>query len=133
MRRSSTIVEEEDGDVNVTPLLDIVFIMLIFFIVTSVFIKEPGAEVTRPPADVFDETNPAILVAITPDNEIWIDGDEVEIDAVGITVQRLRAENPKGGAVIQADENSEAKFLVDVMDQINNAGVTEVHIATRER
>ena len=132
MKRSVLDTPEEDSDVNVTPLLDIVFIMLIFFIVTSTFIKEPGVEVLRPPAETAEDTRPAILVAITAENEIWIDKEEVELDAVGVVVQRLRAENPKGGAVIQADEGSEAQTIVDVMDQLSAAGVSQVVISTEE-
>ena len=122
----------DDDDVNMTPLLDIVFIMLIFFIVTSTFVKEPGEEVIRPYAETSQDLTPAILVAINDRNEIWINKEEVELDAVRVTVQRMRAENPKGGAAIQVDEESETSYLVEVMDQLNLAGVPSVAIVTKE-
>ncbi|MEM8988589.1 MAG: biopolymer transporter ExbD [Pseudomonadota bacterium] len=124
--------EEEDVDVNMTPLLDIVFIMLIFFIVTSTFVKEPGQDVIRPPAVTSTDQKPAILVAITADNEIWINKEEVEVDSVRFAAERLRAENPKGGAVIQADADSDAQYLVDVLDQLQAAGVRQIAVATEE-
>ncbi|MEM9749613.1 MAG: biopolymer transporter ExbD [Pseudomonadota bacterium] len=123
---------EDEEDINITPLLDIVFIMLIFFIVTSTFVKEPGAEITRPVAETAVTTSPGILVAIDPNNTIWINKQEVEIEGVRVAVERLRAENPKGAAVVQADEGSEAQYLVDVMEQISAAGVESIYIAADE-
>lgn len=125
-----TSQQDEGDDVNVTPLLDIVFIMLIFFIVTSTFIREPGTDIVRPEAETDDVQKPAILVAINSENEIWIDKEQVEVDAVRFIAARMRSENPRGGAVIQADEDSEARYLVQVMDQLNAAGVDTVAIAT---
>ena len=130
MANRRQISEEEDTDVNMTPLLDIVFIMLIFFIVTSTFIREPGTDVNRPPAETAAETKPAILVAINANDEIWIDKEMVEVDAVRFIAQRLRSENPRGGAVIQVDRESEARYLVEVMDQLSAAGIQSVAIAT---
>jgi len=126
------VQEADEEDINITPLLDIVFIMLIFFIVTSTFVKEPGAEIVRPPAESVKETSPGILVAIDSNNTIWINKEEVDIDGVRVAVERLRAENPKGSAVIQADVGSEAQFLVDVMEQITAAGVEEQFISTEK-
>lgn len=129
MRRSK-IEDSENVDVNITPLLDIVFIMLIFFIVTATFIREPGTDITRPPADTSADAKPAILVAINSANEIWIDKEQVDLDAVRIVAAQLRSENPRGGAVIQVDEEAETRFLVQVMDQLGAAGVQQVVIAT---
>lgn len=120
-----------EDDVNVTPLLDIVFIMLIFFIVTSTFVKEPGVDITRPGAITSKEQKlAAILVAITADDEIWINKKQVKLDEVRSAVQQLRRENPKGTAVVQADVKSKSRFLVEVINQIRDAGVTEVAVST---
>lgn len=126
-RRSKRRSSGEDSDVNVTPLLDIVFIMLIFFIVTATFIKEPGVEVNRPDADTAeDQRLVSILVAIDSENNIWINQEQVPMEGVRSAVERLRRENPRGSAVIQADGGAHSEYLVDVLDQIRAAGVDDV-------
>lgn len=118
--------DAEEGDVNVTPLLDIVFIMLIFFIVTATFIKEPGVTVQRPDAQTAEEQRlVSVLVAIDSNNRIWINREETPLEAVRVAVERLRRENPRGSAVIQADGNAESEYLVEVLQQIRDAGVQE--------
>lgn len=127
LRRSNRSRSGDDSDVNVTPLLDIVFIMLIFFIVTATFIKEPGITVERPDADTAEEQRlVSVLVAISSENTIHINQDEVPLDGVRATVERLRRENPRGSAVIQADGNADSEYLVDVLKQIREAGVDDV-------
>ena len=127
MARSKRVAKADDSDVNVTPLLDIVFIMLIFFIVTATFIKEPGVDVTRPEAlTAEDQRLVSILVAIDSENTIWINRKEVSLDSVRATLERLRRENPRGSAVIQADGNAHSEYLVDVLNQIRAAGVEDV-------
>lgn len=127
MARSRRVAKADESDVNVTPLLDIVFIMLIFFIVTATFIKEPGVDVTRPEAQTAeDQRLVSILVAIDSDNTIWINRKEVALDAVRATLERLRRENPRGSAVIQADGRAHSEYLVDVLQQIRAAGVDDV-------
>lgn len=131
MARRNFAQEENEEDVNVTPLLDIVFIMLIFFIVTSTFVKEPGVDVTRPEAETGSERRLAsILVAVTEEDEIWINKDQVELNEVKIIVEELLRENPKGTAVVQADAKSKARFLVEIVEQIRQAGVTDVAVST---
>ena len=118
--------DAEDSDVNVTPLLDIVFIMLIFFIVTATFIKEPGVTVQRPPADTAEEQRlVSILVAIDSNNQIWINRQETPLEGVRAAVDRLRRENPRGSAVIQADGSADSEYLVEVLQQIRDAGVQD--------
>lgn len=118
--------EAEEGDVNVTPLLDIVFIMLIFFIVTATFIKEPGVTVQRPPAQTAEAQRlVSVLVAIDSQNRIWINREETPLETVRVAVERLRRENPRGSAVIQADGSADSEFLVKVLQQIRDAGVQE--------
>jgi biopolymer transport protein ExbD len=122
--------EEEENEINLTPMLDVVFIMLIFFIVTASFIKEAGIDVNRPDAPSADsQDDAAILIAISPNDEIWIDRRQTEPTAVRGMIERLHAENPKGGIVIQADEESTNEMLVVVMEAAKQAGVTNVAIA----
>lgn len=118
--------DAEDSDVNVTPLLDIVFIMLIFFIVTATFIKEPGVTVQRPDANTAEEQRlVSVLVAIDSNNRIWINREETPLEAVRVAVERLRRENPRGSAVIQADGSADSEYLIEVLQQIREAGVQE--------
>ncbi len=123
--------EEEDNEINLTPMLDVVFIMLIFFIVTASFIKEAGIQVERPDAPTADkQEDAAILIAISANDEIWIDRKEMDPRAVRGMIERLHAENPKGSIVIQADEESTNEMLVIVMEAAKQAGVANVAIAT---
>ncbi|MAV81805.1 MAG: biopolymer transporter ExbD [Flavobacteriales bacterium] len=123
----------EDSTIDITPMLDIVFIMLIFFIVTTTFIKETGVEVNRPNAStaVADERG-NILIAITENNEIYIDKRLIDLRAVRANVERLKAENPEGSVIIQADKNSKTGLLVETMDQVRLAGVQNVSIAAEK-
>jgi biopolymer transport protein ExbD len=114
--------------------MDIVFIMLIFFIVTSTFVKEPGIEVNRPEAQTAKIRKfAAILVAVNAENEIYINKEEVPLDAVRTTVEALKAENPKGTAVVQVDRAADTRYLVEVVNQIKAAGVSEVAVSTEDR
>jgi biopolymer transport protein ExbD len=125
--------EEEENEINLTPMLDVVFIMLIFFIVTASFIKEAGIEVNRPTATTWDKMEDAnILIAISPGDEIWIDKKVIEPRAVRPTIERLHAENPKGSIVIQADAESTNEALTIVMEAAKQAGVTNVAISTTQ-
>ena len=123
--------EEEENEINLTPMLDVVFIMLIFFIVTASFIKEAGVQVERPDAPTGErQEDAAILIAIRENDEIWIDRKETDPRGVRGVIERLHAENPKGSIVIQADENSTNEMLVIVMEAAKQAGVANVAIAT---
>ena len=130
MRKRKRIEAEDDIDLNITPMLDIVFIILIFFVVATSFVKESGVDVSRPGAHSSERKERGnIMVAITADNAIWIDKREVDIRAVRASIERLHAENPEGAVVIQADENSRTGLLVQVIDQARLAGVSDVSIA----
>ena len=123
----------EDAEINITPMLDVVFIMLIFFIVTSTFVKESGAEVTKPEAvNAEQQKRVAILVAITDDNKIWMNNEEVDVTEVAITADKLHQENPQGGVVIQADTKSEAGMLLKVMDQLRQVAFPYISISTEK-
>ena len=125
--------EEEDSEINMTPMLDVVFIMLIFFIVTASFVKESGIDVNRPPAATAEKKDRAsILVAINNKNEIYINRRKVDVRAVQANIERLYAENPQGSVVIQADRKSTTETLVKVMDASRSAGVYDVSLATDE-
>ncbi len=124
------VQEEEESEINLTPMLDVVFIMLIFFIVTASFIKEAGIDVNRPDAATADTmADAAILVAISPGDDIWIDRKQVDLRNVRAALERLRAENPKGSMVIQADEDSTHEALVGVMEAAKAAGIANVAIS----
>jgi biopolymer transport protein ExbD len=129
MRRHRRTVED-DSEINLTPMLDVTFIMLIFFIVTSSFVKEAGIDVNKPAAATAETKERGnILVAITDTGQIWIDKRPVDVRAVRANIERLHAENPQGSVVIQADENSKNGLLVKVMDAAREAGVGNVSIA----
>jgi biopolymer transport protein ExbD len=124
--------QEDESDINMTPMLDIVFIMLIFFVVTASFVKESGIDVNRPGAVTAERKERAsILVAINDRGQIWIDKRQVDIRAVRANIERLLAENPHGSVVIQADEHSQNGILVRVMDAARQAGVDNVSIAAQ--
>ena len=125
--------ERDESTIDITPMLDIVFIMLIFFIVTTSFVKETGVEVNRPNAAtaVRDERG-NILIAITANDEIWIDKRMIDLRSVRANVERLKAENPEGSVIIQADKSSKTGFLVETMDQVRLAGVQNVSIAASQ-
>ena len=125
------VEEEEQSEINLTPMLDVVFIMLIFFIVTASFIKEAGLDVNRPDAPV-TESKPEdanILVAISANDEIWIDRRLIDPRAVRANIERLHAENPEGSVVIQPNKRSTHKMLVVVMDAARQAGVYSISLA----
>jgi biopolymer transport protein ExbD len=116
--------DEEETEINLTPMLDVVFIMLIFFIVTASFVKEAGIDVDRPDAaTAVSKQNASILIAISSKNEIWIDRRKVNAQGVRAHIERLRAENPEGAVVIQADKDSHAEALLAVMDAARETGV----------
>jgi biopolymer transport protein ExbD len=121
---------EEETEINLTPMLDVVFIMLIFFIVTASFVKEAGIDVSKPAASTAERKERGnILIAITELGQIWIDKRPVDPRAVRANIERMHAENPQGGVVIQADKNSKNALLVTVMDAAREAGVYDVSIA----
>ena len=125
--------QEEAEEINMTPMLDVVFILLIFFIVTASFVKEAGIEVNRPEAATAVKKERAnILVAISDQGDIWINKRKVDVRAVQANIERLKAENPQGTVVIQADQKATTDILIKVMDSARAAGVYDVSIAAQE-
>ena len=115
--------EDEEG-INLTPMLDVVFIMLIFFIVTASFVKEAGIDITPPEAKTaINKKKANILVAISASNEIWIDRRKVDKQAVRSMIERLHADNPEGSVLIQADMDSYSETLMVVMAAAREAKV----------
>lgn len=130
MARRHVDSDADGNDIDITPMLDIVFIMLIFFIVTTSFVKESGVTVSRPSAQTAEEKKGSnILVAIRANGEIWIDRRAIDVRAVRPNIERMKAENPEGAVIIQADEFSPTGLLVKVMDQIRLAGITDISIS----
>lgn len=135
MRRPLSRIQsdEEESAIDLTPMLDVVFIMLIFFIVTASFVKEAGIDVNKPDAQTAEKKERAnILVAIDARNQIWINKRQVDPRAVRANIERLHAENPQGTVVIQADKESKNERLVQVMDAAREAGIYNVAIAANE-
>ncbi len=120
----------DEISLELTPMLDVVFIMLIFFIVTASFVKEAGIDVSRPSAATAERKERGnIMVAITENDQIWIDRRQVDPRALRANIERLHAENPQGSVVIVADKNSKNGLLVQVMDAARLAHVPNVSLA----
>jgi biopolymer transport protein ExbD len=135
MRHLNQMLQEQDEkeEIDMTPMLDVVFILLIFFIVTASFVKEAGIDVNRPEAATAVKKERAnILVAISDKGDIWINKRKVDIRSVQANIERLKAENPQGTVVIQADKKSTTDTLIKVMDSARAAGVYDVSIAAQE-
>ena len=128
-------IEEEENEINLTPMLDVVFIMLIFFIVTASFLRESGLDTNRPDADqpqVLQDEEGAILVIIDETDDIWIDNRIVDPRAVRANIERLHAEDPERPVVIQAARTSRAETLVTIMDASRQADVYNISIASAQ-
>ena len=120
----------EDAEINITPMLDIVFIMLIFFIVTTSFTKETGAAIVKPLADqAISLRNGTILIGIKSNDDIWMSKRLIELREVRSMVETAKAENPKGSVVIVADKDSRIGTVTQVMDQVKMAGVQGIAIS----
>jgi len=132
MRKIAKQQDQDGAEIDLTPMLDVVFIMLIFFIVGSSFIKEAGVEVNRPdnnqPDDPEDSTS--ILVEVASDNQIWMENRRVDIRAVRANIQRLLAEDPEAPVTIKVEKGAEAGVVVDVADAARESGVAAVNWAS---
>ena len=132
MRKIAKQQDQGGAEIDLTPMLDVVFIMLIFFIVVASFIKEAGVEVNRPddtqPANPEDSTS--ILVEVASDNQIWMENRRVDIRAVRANIQRLLAEDPEAPVTIKVEKGAEAGIVVDVADAARESGVVAVNWAS---
>ena len=135
-RRKRMLASDSSGDddINLTPMLDVVFILLIFFIVTAQFIKEPGVEIERTTTDSMERQNPlGILIAIDENSDIYIDKELVAPQEVGFRIRELREDNPKGKLVVQADQDSDAGVLITLLETINKEdGLTSVPVSVEQ-
>src|SRR6056297_726849 len=125
---------KDEPEINITPMLDIVFIMLIFFIVTTSFIRETGIEVEKPTA-LSTEARPQanVLIAIRPNDEIWMNRQQVELNEVRFEVEDARAENPESSVIILADRGARSGLVIEVMDQVQLGGISRISISTEEQ
>ncbi|MBK9305080.1 MAG: biopolymer transporter ExbD [bacterium] len=117
-------------NIDMGPLIDMVFLLLIFFVVTTSFVKESGVDVQRSTAataEVKERGN--IMVGLTVDGEVWFDGERVDVRSVRAHVERALAEDPESGVVIVADKKSETGLVVQIMDQCRLAGAKDVSLA----
>ena len=133
MRRKKGGAQEDSSEIDLTPMLDVVFIMLIFFIVTASFVKETTIDVSVPPKDdnpppPSDEDNAAILVRVTANNEIWLEDRRIDIRAVRANIERIHAEKPKAPVVIKADPMAHARLYVAIADAAREAKVYSVSL-----
>jgi len=134
MNRYKTKVDDEVQAIDLTPMLDVVFIMLIFFIVTASFVKETGKEITRPDASTAEDAPRAsLLIAVTAENEIWMDDQRIDPSLLRLAIERMRVDNPKGAIAIQADEHSSVKLVVEITNAARQSGITDVIVSTRKK
>lgn len=134
MRLGRRVHKQDEAQVDLTPMLDIVFIMLIFFIVTSSFVRESGIEVDRPSAtNIVSQDKAGIHVAVTANNDIYIDKRMVDAERVQATLEVLLVEKPNSGLVIQADERAHSGIVVKVMDAAKSAGIESIALAAEAK
>ena len=132
MRKIAKQQDQGSAEIDLTPMLDVVFIMLIFFIVVASFIKEAGVEVNRPDDNQPDnpEDSTSILVEVASDNQIWMENRRVDIRAIRANIQRLLAEDPEAPVTIKVEKGAEAGIVVNVADAARESGVAAVNWAS---
>jgi len=130
--RHSTATETS-GSIDISPLIDVVFLLLIFFIVTTVFVKETGIEISKPrAASSEDLERQAILIAVTEESRVWHGGREIGQDGVRAVVAALLEENPDSPVIIRADAAAPTQAAVKVIDSAKLAGAASVSLATEK-
>ena len=134
MRNIHTEQDTSAANVNLTPLIDVVFILLIFFLVTASFTKEAGIDVNRPTAQTaVRQERGNLVIAISKNGDIWIDNQKVDIRTIRAHIEQLHAQNPEGTVIILADKDARTGATVDVLDQVRLAGVTNVALAAEQK
>jgi len=127
--------EEEESNIDMTPMLDVVFIMLIFFIVTASFVNESGLDVNRPPTSDEpppDTENTNIVFRVSESNELTLEGRRIDVRAVRANVERMHAEKPEAKVIISAHPKSKTELFVLISDQAREAGVYDISLSTDE-
>lgn len=133
MRLGRRSHRQEEAQVDLTPMLDIVFIMLIFFIVTSTFVRESGIEVDKPQAtNIVSQKDVGIFIAVTADNDVYIDKKMVDIERVQAGLEAMLLDKPESSLVIQADERAFSGTVIQVMDAAKGAGIEKIAIAAEK-
>ncbi|MDA8621032.1 biopolymer transporter ExbD [Psychrosphaera sp.] len=134
MARKQRFRDDEDAAIDMTPMLDIVFIMLIFFIVTTSFVKEAGIDVLKPKAsNASNKPSANIFIAIRPNGEVHMDKRQVDVERVAANIERMIAEQPTDTVIIQADKEAKHGVVVKVMDAIKSAGIEKISIAAEKK
>tara|TARA_B100001029_G_C14864467_1_gene340923 strand:- start:59 stop:466 length:408 start_codon:yes stop_codon:yes gene_type:complete len=122
--------QDEAGEIDLTPMLDVVFILLIFFIVTSVFVTEAGIEVSKPEASTVEDTSgDLILIAVGPGGDIWIDGDQIDPRFIRSRFELRLADAPNSAVIIQADQNSNNEQVMLILAAAREANIEDVSIS----
>lgn len=129
-RRGRTIVQEEDAELNMTPMLDVVFILLIFFIVTSVFVKTPGIEPAKPEAVTGAAWAPGIIIGVNSQNEVWIDKRPYDVDEIRPIITAMRDENPKADGEIIGDKDADVGTVMQVQEIMQELNIN-TRVATK--
>ena len=127
--------DEEESNIDMTPMLDVVFIMLIFFIVTASFVNESGLDVNRPPTSDEpppEQENTNIVFRVSESNELTLEGRRIDIRAVRANVERMHAEKPEAKVIVSAHPKSKTEMFVQISDQAREAGVYDVSLSTEE-
>lgn len=122
---------EDNIDLNMTPLIDMVFILLIFFMVTANFVRESGVDVERPVAQTSESKNPSVIVSIDHNNVVWVDNKTLDVRAVRSWMAHFLSEAPEGAVIIAADNKSSTGVMIQVLDGCREAGVKNVSVATK--
>ncbi len=134
LRVFATVSPPPQGAIDYTPMLDVVFILLIFFIVTASFVVDSGIEVERPLAATAEtERSAQILVAISAGNRVWIAGQEVDAHRLRLRIEALRAENPHAALLVQADARSSAAVLARVLAAARTAGIADAALSVQRK
>jgi len=124
--------DSDKVDVDMSPLIDMVFLLLIFFVVTTSFVKEAGIEVSRSTASTAEVKEKAsVMIGVTSEGEVYMEGKKVDVRSVRGLVERTLVEDPEAGVVVVADKGSETGDVVKVMDQCRLAGAKSVSLAAK--
>ena len=122
--------DEEAGEIDLTPMLDVVFILLIFFIVTSVFVTEAGIDVSKPEASTVEDTSgDMILIAVGPQGDIWIDGDQIDPRFIRERFELRLADAPNSAVIIQGDESASNEQIMLILKAAREANINDVSIS----
>jgi len=134
MRKSHAEAEYEPVHINVVPLIDVMFFLVLFFVSTTSFVRESGIDINRPTAQTaVVPGKDSLLVSITRSGEIWIENQQVDIRLVRAHVERMHAENPAATVIVIADREAQTGTVVEVMDQARLAGISNVAIAATRK